>query len=371
MRIAVIGPTYPFKGGISHFTTVLVNRLRKRNRVHFISWKRQYPSFLYPVEQKDTVSGSRIAADAEYILDFFNPTSWVYAFFSIRKENPELLVLMWVTPIQAPIYFLIAFLIKRFTNIDVLFLCHNVLPHEHAVYDVPFAKLAFSQGDVFMVHSNDDKKDLETLVSGRKILKGFVPLFNIFPRNKKYDISSVKKQLHLRNKVLIFFGYIRPYKGVRYLIKAMPVIVKNNPDTSLLIVGEFWLKDKEDYRQLVRDLGMEKHVVFIDRYVSNEELEKYFSVSDVAVLPYVTATQSASIQTAYAFGKPVISTAVGGLSEVVADGVTGYIVKREDENDIAQKVDRFFRQPIRSDKVIKETAKFSWENYIRLLPVES
>jgi glycosyltransferase involved in cell wall biosynthesis len=118
-------------------------------------------------------------------------------------------------------------LVKHFTRTKILFICHNVLPHERKSYDLPLTKLAFSQADSFIVHSADDRKDLENLVKNKQIMSGFLPIFNMLGDNKKYDVAKIKKDLKLKKKVLIFFGYIRPYKGLKYLLEAMPNILKN------------------------------------------------------------------------------------------------------------------------------------------------
>lgn len=367
LKVTVVGPTHPYKGGISHFTTILVQNLRKLHNVDFISWKRQYPAFLYPVGQKDTQSKQPIATEANFLLDFLNPVSWFQSFIQIRKNKSDLLVLTWVNPIQSPIYFVLCLLTKFFTKTKILYICHNVLPHENAFYDKFLIRLAFLFADSFIVHSSDDKKILGNLVKNKKIIKGFLPIFNIFPKEQTYDVKKIKKKLGLNKKVLLFFGYIRPYKGLKYLIQAMPKIVKRFPDISLLSVGEFWSKDKGTYLKLVNSLNIQKNVVFVDQYVPNEKLGQYFAVADVVVLPYVTATQSAALQTAYAFDKPVISTDVGGLKDVIKDGVTGYIIKPANTEDIVEKVKKFFAFWRPSGNIGKFKSRFSWENYVRFI----
>lgn len=367
MNITVIGPTYPYKGGISHFTTLLVESLRKKHTVDLISWKRQYPSFLYPVDLKDTQSKKPIKTDARFLLDFFNPYSWIQAVFALRNKQTELLVLTWASPVQAPVYMFICLLTKLVSRTKILYICHNVLPHEQAVYDKPLLRLAFYFADSFIVHSSEDKQILQRLVGNKKITKSFLPLYDIFPKDNSYDTNKIKNDLGLSKKVLLFFGYIRPYKGLRYLLEALPHIRKQFPDTNLLVVGEFWSKDKTKYIELLRKLAIDDSVVFVDTYVPNELLGKYFAVADVVVLPYITATQSAALQTAYAFHKPVISTTVGGLKDVVKDGLTGYSIRPHSSEDIVEKVKKFFTSWKNSEKLTEFTSQFSWENYVLLL----
>ncbi len=367
MNISIIGPTHPYKGGISHFTTLLVKELRMINNVQFISWKRQYPSFLYPVEQKDTLSKNPIKEDAEFILDFFNPFTWIITFLKIKNSGTEILIFNWVSPIQGPIYFVISTLTKAFTTAKVLYICHNVLPHEKKIIDIPLTKLAFTFADSFVVHSEDDKKDLEKITKKKTIILGFLPIFSMFANTQRINIAEVKNKLKLKKNVLLFFGYIRQYKGLMYLIEAMPGILKQLPNTTLLVVGEFWSNDKVNYFNKVKDLKIQDSVVFIDRYVPNEEIGKYFKIADVSVLPYITATQSAVIQTSFFFNKPVISTPVGGLKDVIDEGKTGYFIKPQNSDDITKKVTYFFEHPIKSENINKAKEKFSWKRYIKLI----
>lgn len=363
MKITVIGPTYPYKGGISHFTTILVRTLRKDNEVQFLSWKRQYPSFLYPVELKDTKSKIPVKEDAKFFLDFYNPFSWISAALDIKKNKSDLLILSWASPIQSPIYSVIGILIHRFTKTKIIFICHNVLPHEPTAYDVPLIKYAFKYGDTFIVHSTEDKKKLEKLVKNKKIIHGFLPIFDMFNKKTSASKENLKKKFKLEERVLLYFGYIRPYKGLMYLLEAMPHILLDHPKTSLLVVGQFWSKDKEKYLEKVDDLGITKNVSFVDHYVPDEELVDYFEVSDVVVLPYIEATQSASVQTAYAFNKPVISTSVGGLGDVVEDGVTGYVIQPKNSMDISDKIKLFYKNTIPKNNIIKLKLIYSWDKY--------
>jgi glycosyltransferase involved in cell wall biosynthesis len=363
MKFTVIGPTHPYKGGISHFTTIFVSQLRKNNSVDFISWKIQYPKFLYPVEQKDTKSKKSIQTQAAYILNFYNPFSWLSAAYRIKSLKPEKLILTWVTPVQAPIYIVISMVIKWFTKTRIVFLCHNSLPHESKFYDKFLTKQAFKFGDEFIAHSEQDKEIILKLSNNKPVIMAFHPIYDEFNDGKKWNIKSAKDELGLKQNVLLFFGYIRPYKGLKYLIQAMPEIIKNNPDTSLLVVGEFWAKDKPAYEKMVKKLKLSEHVIFVDQYVPNEEVGKYFSVANLVVCPYVSATQSGIVQMAYAFNKPVITTNVGGLKDVVVENVSGLLIDPKSKKAIAEATLKALNLKFQVFKVLN---KFSWSKYISL-----
>lgn len=367
MRLTVIGPTYPFKGGISHFTTVLVQNLRKKQNVDFISWTRQYPAFLYPVGLTDTQSKQPIKTDAKFILDFFNPFTWIQTFRQIDKNKTDLLILTWVSPIQSPIYFVICLLVKTFTKTKILYVCHNVLPHESTILDKLLAKMAFINAHIFIVHAKQDKVKLKKLIGEEKeIILGFHPIYDVFVKRETFDVKKLKKDLQLKERVLLFFGYIRPYKGLKYLIAALPKILKKHPETSLLVAGEFWSKDQKSYNDLIHNLGLEKNIVMINNYIPNEDIAKYFTISDIVVLPYVSATQSGIAQIAYAFNKPVMTTPVGGLVDEKKQ--QNYIIRPRDSADIAHQVNQFYE-----DKKTKRFASLrpthnTWQEYINLFP---
>ncbi len=371
MKLSIIGPTYPYKGGISHFTTSLVKELRIQHEVDFISWKRQYPGFLYPVEQKDTKSKKITKAKAYFLLDFYNPFSWISAALRIRRLRSDRLIITWTTPIQAPIYFIITLFVKFTSQTRIVYLCHNALPHERHFYDKLLTRMAFLFADEFITHSTEDKDVISQLVENKQIVKAFLPVFEELNNRTKYDVGSLKQHLKLKENVLLFFGYIRPYKGLKYLLKALPEIKVNNPSITVLIVGEFWAKDKGSYLELMQKLKIEEDVVLVEGYVPNEDIGKYFAVSDIVVLPYISATQSGVVQTAYAFDKPVIATNVGGLPDVITQAITGYLVPSKNASKIAEAVRDFYKNPLPKKNLQQIKQQLSWPNYVNLILASS
>lgn len=302
-KFVVIGPTYPYKGGISHFNTLLCKELMKNNKVKVISWKKQYPNFLYPGEQFDTVSKEKLEVEADFILHYANPFSWIKVFTVIKKEKPNKVIYHWVTPFQAPIYFSINLLNKLFTKTKILYICHNVLPHEKRFFDKILFRIGFLNVDEAITHSDQEYNKLKKLKSRIKIVKGAHPVYDMFS-NQKFDPKKIREELNLRKNVLLFFGYVRPYKGLYEFIKNIPSFLKKK-NFDLLIVGEFW-EPREKYDILVKNLGIEDHVKIVDRYIPNEEVGKYFAVADAVVCPYVEKTGSGVTELARGFGKKVI-----------------------------------------------------------------
>ncbi len=367
MKIILIGPIAPYKGGISHYNTLLAKHLSKTHNVSVISWKRRFPKFLYPGgEQVEKGKEHIIKQDRKFILDFLNPFTWLKSFFKIQRKKPELIVLDWVTPFTAPFHWTMLFLTKHFTKTKSLLICHNVLPHEKRIFDKFLARLVFKNTDYFIVNSKQDMSDLKKLKPNAKAALGFHPTYEEF-KHKEIK-KDIKKQLALKTKTILFFGFVREYKGLKYLLKAMPIILKKI-DLDLLIVGEFW-GDKQEYISLIKKLGIEKNVKLVAEYVPDEDVGNYFAASDIAVLPYTSATQSGIVQLSFGFEKPVITTNVGGLPDAVTHNKTGFLVPPQNPEAIADAVIRFYKEKKSKEfisNIKKEKDRFSWERYVGLI----
>ncbi|MBW9220859.1 glycosyltransferase family 4 protein, partial [Methanothermococcus sp. SCGC AD-155-M21] len=362
-----------FMGGISHYNTELCRYLSKRHELILISYKRRYPSFLYPGREqidKRTIKKREIE-NVEFILDTINPITWIKAFLRIKKEKPDLLIFHWVTPFMVPMFSTIFFLLKRLTKTKILAICHNVLPHERTVLDVFLAKLVFGNVDYFIVQSKEDLSKLKKIVPKSKMIRyNPHPIYDVF-KVQSISEENAKKMLNIPKnaKVLLFFGYVRKYKGLIYLIQAMPKIVEKIPEVYLLIVGEFW-DSKEGYISEVKRLNIENNVRIIDKYIPDEKVGIYFSGADVVILPYISATQSGVVQIAYAFDKPVITTNVGGLPDVVEDHKTGFIVESKNPEKLAETVIKYFNENRREEfkrNIVETEWKFSWERLVEVI----
>jgi len=229
------------------------------------------------------------------------------------------------------------------------------------------AKLTLRQGHYFIVHSEKDLGDLRMLLPQANIQKVALPSNTALAQGRMAK-AEAKAKLGLECNVILFFGFVRQYKGVAYLLQAMPEVLRRI-DVHLLVVGEFW-DSIAPYTELIHKLGIHHAVTVVDRYVPNEELGLYFSAADVVVLPYVDATQSAVIPLAYAFKRPVITTRVGGLPDVVFDGESGILVPPGDSEALAQAIVRFFlSEPDRewTDAIARYQYKFSWERLVEVV----
>lgn len=360
--IVMIGPVYPYKGGISHYTGLMIRNLAEKYNVVSISYKLQYPKFLFKKEQKDYKNEQFKIEDTKFLINTANPFNIIGVARKIKKMNPDLVIMQWWHPYFAPCYWILeTFLGKK---IQKMFICHNVFPHERFPMDRFLTKLVLKKGDAFIVHSKIDGKDLMAIKQDAKYKQNPHPTYNAF---KMRDISKEQARSEIEEnqdtKLLLFFGFVRKYKGLMNLIKAMPHVLKELPDIRLYVVGDFD-NDKEEYMKAMKNLKVEQAIKVVDDYIPDAEVEKYFAASDLVVLPYESATQSGIVQIAYSFEKPVIATNVGGLPEVVLDNRTGYLVEAQNEKALAEKIIQFFKEDkeeLFHQEIMKEAERYSWD----------
>ena len=366
-KIVLIGPVYPFKGGISHYTGLLYRTLAKKYDVTMISYSFQYPKLLYKKEQKDYSNDTFNIEETQYLLHTANPFNWITSAKKITDMNPDLVIIQWWHPYFAPCYQAITRRLRS-KGIKILFVCHNVFPHERFPMDRLLTEKTLKKGDLFIVQSTQDEEDLKSIIPEAKYIRAVHPTYNAF---KMQDISKAQAReiLGLRSdeKVLLFFGFVRKYKGLDYLLKAMPAIKRNLTDCKLLIVGDFG-DDKNEYLDLINKEDIDDVISIYDGYIPDKEVEKFFAACDVVVLPYVSATQSGIVQIAYGFDKPVIATIVGGLPDVVTDGKTGFLVEPENPQAIADAISKLFTPGV-AEKfeagVKEESYRFSWDRMVK------
>lgn len=364
-KIVILGPVHPYKGGIAHYTSLLYRQMSKRNHVRMISYRLQYPKFLYPGgEQKEDKDDAFRIAGTRFLLNTVNPVSYLLTAREIRKLKPDLLIIQWWHPFFAPAYVSITKLLKK--RVPILYICHNVLPHEVFPCSRFLTRQALGNGWCFIVQSEEDERNLCSLLKAPVYQRTVHPTYSVF-RQKKLDRLEARKQLAIssQKQVLLFFGFVRKYKGLKYILQAMPEIRRQLPECELLIVGDFFGNDKEQYLTMVRRFGIDGCVRIFDGYIPDAEVETYFAASNLVVLPYESATQSGIVQIAFGFGIPVIVTNVGGLPEVVDDGKTGYVVPPFDSRELGKRVIQFFKQGKQEEfqeNIQKDEGRFSWEH---------
>lgn len=354
-RVTIIGPTLPYKGGIAQYTSLLHRHVCKSADSLTISFARQYPKWLYPGNSdRDPEYSGYEEKGVNYLLDSINPLTWLKALKLIRSYQPELVIIPWWTVFWGPCFGLIARSLRR-SNIQIAFICHNVIEHESAKWKLMVSRYVLSQGDHFVVHTLEDKHNLDRLLPNSTISVNPLPIFTNFPPAKE----SLPRRKSLE---LLFYGFIRPYKGLDVLIDAMGKL--RRADIALTIAGEFW-SGEDEIKTRITELGLDSQIELLPQYHTEAETAELFDRADVVVLPYRSATGSGIIPIAYHYNKPVIVTRVGGLPDMVLESSTGFIISPNDPSALATAILKCSRDKSKTMRsAIKEfKLQLSWEHF--------
>ncbi|MEM4655091.1 MAG: glycosyltransferase [Thermosphaera sp.] len=314
MRFALIGPVYPYRGGIAHYTTSLANALIEAgHEVKVFSFSRQYPRWLYPGKSDKDPSKVYQQVEALYTIDTLNPISWIRTARLISQYRPDLVIFQWWTTFMAPAFWIMAKTLRA-KDFSLTFLIHNLLPHEKKIYDPYITKFTLQTSDAILVQSQREMDKVYRLLPKKKVYLHDMPILQL--ENTRIEKNEARLYLGIPISIptILFFGIVRPYKGLRDLLISLAKLREEGFRFHLLIIGEFWESSLE-YTELIKALEMEKYVHIEDRYVPNEDLIYYFSASDFLVAPYREGTQSAAVKLAIGFGLPVI------ISDVIEDNL--------------------------------------------------
>lgn len=359
-----------YRGGIAQFTSELAEELSRSWEVTFVSWSRLYPSrWIDRTQSHDPSADATGRVVARRVLSISNPLTW-YSFAKLAAEaSPRLVVLTWIHPIHAPVFLALRPLLRRNTGAEIVYLCHNVLPHESFPGARLLARMVLRGADRLVVHGAEQRRLAEEL-GGRGITALNLPLHDFFTPSS----SRLDDQPKTGRPALLFFGAIRDYKGVDLLLRAMPTVLNDFPEAHLTIAGEPFFSRGEtakNLQRLIKGLGIESSVTTIFRYIEDREISALFGAADVAVFPYRSASQSGALTVAYAHGVPVIAGRVGGLGDVVAEGTSGYLVEPNNVEALAHGILKFTRSPISRESVTAYAERFSWSGYIRGLVADT
>ena len=364
MRVVLIGPVYPYRGGIAHYTAHLAQALREAG--HFlllVSFKRQYPQWLFPGQSdRDPSSHPLKVQGAQYWIDPLNPFTWLTTFRRIRAYGPQAIIQQWWTPFWAPVWFALGAWNSLCGRSPLIVLCHNVLPHESHWWDAGLAKIVLRWGTGFITQSLAEKDLLLRLLPGARAVVCPHPAYDLLA-DQRLPREQAREQLRLPEDapVLLFFGIVREYKGLLDLLTALPQVRERLGDVLLVVAGEFW-DDAGPYRRAIRRLGIEDAVVLDARYIPNEEVAVYFSAADLLVAPYRRVTGSGTVQLAVGFGLPVVTTRVGGLAEDGRDN-DEMLVPPADPKALAEAIIAHFRSLETCQSSVPKKRR-SWEQVV-------
>ncbi len=335
LHIALVSPFFPLKGGISRFSGELREALLERGyRVSAISFRRLYPRFL--LGGKPVYEPGAPESGALPLIDVLNPLTWVSTARRIRRLKPDIMICAYWTGILAPLYLLL----QRLSGSRLIVLMHNFSSHERLAGESLLRDRFLSAAAGVAVLSDHVARQVSEAYPGARVGTFFHPVYRMGGDVVAREEARVSLGIREDGPLLLFFGYVRRYKGLDILFEAMPAVLNRYPEAMLAVAGEFHCNEGEFRRQVVR-LGVADRVRFFPGFVSAERAPLFFAAADAVVLPYREASQSGVVEQAYGFGLPVIVTAAGGLAGQVRDGLTGIVAPEAEAGALASGICRF------------------------------
>ncbi|MGB0882165.1 MAG: glycosyltransferase, partial [Vicingaceae bacterium] len=327
MKITIIGPAHPYRGGIALFSNRLAEELEiAGHEVNIVTFKMQYPSFLFPgkTQFSDDKTPSKISTTRA--INSVNPFNWIKVGKQIKATQPDLVIFKYWMPFMAPCFSTIAKQIKKNGKTKVMSLVHNLVPHESRIGDAFLTKLFVKKIDGFIALSQSVIDDIHGFDAVKPKALSPHPLYDNFGKAKIREEALQALSLDAQYNYMLFFGIVRKYKGLDTLLKAFADKRLNDGKLKLIVAGEFY-EDDSAYLELIEKHNLTDAVILTKSFVADDEVVNYFCAADIIVQPYKTATQSGVTQIAYHFNKPMLVTDVGGLKEIVPDGKVGYVVE--------------------------------------------
>ncbi len=363
MKIISLGPAYPYRGGLASFNDRLAQQfIAEGHDIEIFTFSLQYPKFLFPGQTQFTDGPVPDNLIIKRNVNSINPLNWIITGLKIRKKKPDILLIRFWLPFMGPCFGTIARLAKsnRYTKVICIF--DNIVPHEKRTGDKILTSYFINSIDGAIVMSGTVLNDLALFREKIPVQLSPHPLFDNYGERIERKDALSKLNLSSEDAFLLFFGFIRAYKGLDLLIEAFSDKRLRNRHLKLIIAGEFY-EDDTPYKDLVKKKDLESEVIFFDHFIRDNEVPVFFSAADLVVQPYKTATQSGVTQIAFYFEKPMLVTDVGGLREIVKDQICGYVVKPEAET-IADAIIDFYdnnRKESFTAGVRQEKEKFSWD----------
>lgn len=368
-KVVIVGPAHPLRGGgMATFNERLALAFQEAgDEVEIVTFSLQYPSFLFPGKSQYSDEPAPEGLRIKVLINSINPVSWWKAGKYIQKQKPDLVIFRYWLPFMGPCLGTIARIIRRNKYSRILAITDNVVPHEKRPGDIPFTKYFLKACHGFITMSRAVQQDLEQFEPKKPSLYLPHPLYDNFGPSETKAEACAALGLDPTYNYILFFGFIRAYKGLDILLKAMVEHkLKQLPNLKLLIAGEFY-EDAAPYRQLIQDLGLQDQLVLKTDFIPNAEVRHYFCAADLVVQPYKHATQSGVTQVAYHFDKPMVVTKVGGLAELVPDKEVGYVVEPEPAA-IAGAILQFYTSddaPVFIRNITKYKKRFSWQRFVQ------
>ncbi len=369
-KIILLGTSWPFRGGgIATFNERLAKALAENgDEVIIYTFSLQYPSFLFPGKTQYSDQPAPPDLDIKVKVNSINLFNWLKVGREIRNLKPDLLLVRYWTPFMAPCLGTIARIARKNKHTKVIAIADNIVPHEKHFFDTFLTRYFTNSCNGFVTLSQSVLNDLKRFRPTAPMLYTLHPLYDIFGKSVTREKAIAKLELDPAFRYLLFFGFIRDYKGLDWLLEAFGDKKLRKFPIKLIVAGEFYTSS-EKYLQIIKEKNLEEHVELRIGFIADQDIANYFGAADMVVQPYKTATQSGVTQIAYHYNKPMLVTDVGGLGEIIPDGKVGYVVKPNPKAITAAIYDFYEkdRNQFFTDNVIAEKEKFSWGTLVETI----
>ena len=365
----IIGPAHPLRGGgLATFNERLARQFMQQGfDTAIYTFSLQYPGFLFPGSSQYSEEAAPKDLDIKVRINSMLPTNWISVGRELKKRKPDLIVVRYWLPVMGPALGSILRIVKKNRHTKVVCIADNIIPHEKRPGDKPFTKYFIKPIDKFIVMSDQVLADLKTFDNKKPVEQVLHPLYDNF--GDKISKEEARRQLGIgaNEKLMLFFGFIRKYKGLDILLDAMKILKDQSQDIKLIVAGEFY-EDRKPFDEQIQNLGIKDNLILHTDFIGDSEVKKFFCAADVVVQPYRSATQSGVTPLAYHFETPMIVTNVGGLPDMVPDGKAGLIAE-PNAASLAEKIIGYFEKgdAFFNPHLVEEKKKFSWEKLVAAL----
>lgn len=367
-KIIIIGSAYPLRGGLTTYNERLAKEfVDNGHEVIIFTFSLQYPALLFPGKSQYSDSPPPKNLSIKVIINSINPFNWIKTGILIKKQKPDLVIVKYWMPFMGPCFGTILRIIKKNKHSKVISIIDNIIPHEKRPGDKAFTKYFIKPVDAFVAMSKSVLDEIELFTNKLKIYTPH-PLYDNFGNITSKENAREKLGLNTNEKYLLFFGFIRNYKGLDLLIESISLEKCRNLSFKLIIAGEFY-EDPKPYFNLIRKYNLHEKIILRTDFIPDEQVADYFNAADLVVQPYKTATQSGVTQIAYHFNKPILVTNVGGLPEIIPHGKVGYVVNPVPE-EISSSIANFLINNKENEfipNILEQKKKYSWNIMLNVI----
>jgi len=363
MKVIIAGSAHPLRGGLASYNERLASEFKKqKNEVSIETFSLQYPKILFPGKTQYSNSPAPEDLRINQSINSINPLNWIKVGLKIKKQKPDLLIFKFWLPFMGPCFGTIARIAKKNRHTKVITIIDNLIPHEKRPGDRLLTNYYIKSSDGFIAMSKSVFDDINCFDKKKPRCLSPHPIFDNF--GEKIRKSKALENLGLSNefKYILFFGFIRDYKGLDLLLDAFADERFRRLPVKLIVAGEFYT-DGQKYLTMIEEKGLKEYIILRNDFIPNEEVANYFCACDIVAQPYKTATQSGVTQIGFHFEKSMLVTNVGGLSEIITNGKIGYVTQ-PDKKEIANALIDFFSSDLIDTfekNIVEEKKKYSWE----------